>query len=101
MSDQECYAAFLDWLSNNPLHQGKLEIHWSGCYDIDSKIHTFLFKYTARVVAQHQVDEAYCLILLKTYIEEVGARYPLEIGNNLTTSDKIQLILYLVSLRRL
>lgn len=27
MSDQECYAAFLDWLSNNPLHQGKLEIH--------------------------------------------------------------------------
>lgn len=51
-------------------------------------------------MAQHQVDEAYCLILLKTYIEEVGARYPLEIGNNLTTSDKIQLILYLVSLRR-
>ncbi|XP_054713956.1 phosphatidylserine lipase ABHD16A-like [Uloborus diversus] len=45
--------------------------------------------------SQHEVEDELCDATLKSYVEENGLFYPLEIGDDLPTNMKLQLLLYL------
>jgi hypothetical protein len=58
------------------------------------------FNFKASLQNRYNISDDYCLTQLVSYMESNGAHYPLHIGDDeeMSTDNKIKLILYLVSL---